>query len=60
MRSRFPTISVRFPPALVERIDAYWRAEMEREAGVRYVSRNEVIAKLVDAGLLTAANGQKE
>lgn len=44
-------ISLRLTPQLAERVDAWWRAEVEREGGVRVVSRNEVIARLIDAGL---------
>lgn len=51
-------ITLRLTPQLAERLDAWWRSEVEREGDVRVVSRNEVIAKLLDAGLLAVARNQ--
>jgi len=47
-------LSVRLTPQLAERVDAWWRLECVREAGVRNVSRNEAIAKLLHMGLEAA------
>lgn len=48
-------ITLRLTPQLAKRLDAWWRSEVEREGGVRVVSRNEVIARLIDAGLVALA-----
>ena len=49
-------MSLRLTPQLAERVDAWWRAESERQAGLRSVSRNEAIVRLIDAGLASMAD----
>lgn len=57
---RLPAISVRLPVPLIARINERWRREKQRESGVRKVSRNEVIARLIDAGLIAGEQSMQE
>lgn len=52
-------ISLRLTPQLAKRLDEWWKKEVKRESGIRTISRNEVIAKLIDAGLVSFAKEQE-